>query len=85
MRAIYIGGTLAVGLLTGAVFAALSAAGWDDTMPRPLPAFIIGFMVGTASTVVSGALGGDAVDARRVQHCCASRPHAHRRGRADRG
>ena len=56
MRSIYIGGTLAVGLFTGTVFAALSAAGWDDTMPRPLPAFIIGFVFATASTVVSGLL-----------------------------
>jgi hypothetical protein len=56
MRAIYIGGTLAVGLLTGAVFAGLSAAGWDAALPGPLPAFIIGFVFGTASTVVSGLI-----------------------------
>jgi hypothetical protein len=43
--------------LTGAVFAGLSAAGWDDTHPGPLPAFIIGFVFGTASTVVSGLIG----------------------------
>lgn len=57
LRATYIGGTLAIGLLTGAVSDALSAAGWDDTMPRPLAAFIIGVVFGTASTVVSGRLG----------------------------
>jgi hypothetical protein len=57
MRAIYIGGTSAVGLLTAAVFAALSAAGWDGTFPEPLPAFIFGFVLGTALTVVSGLIG----------------------------
>ena len=31
LRAIYIGGTLAVGLLTGAGFATLQAVRWDDT------------------------------------------------------
>jgi hypothetical protein len=57
MRAIYIGGTLAVGLLTAAVFAALSAAGWEDALPGPLPAFTFGFVLGTALTVVSGFIG----------------------------
>ena len=53
MRAIRIGGTLAVGLLTGAAFAGLSAAGWGDTLPpRPLPAFIFGFVMGVTPILV---------------------------------
>ena len=53
MRAIYIGGALGVGLLTGAAFAWLSATGWDDTSPSPRVAIVVGFVVGTLSIVVS--------------------------------
>jgi hypothetical protein len=52
MRAIYIGGTLGIGLLTGATFALLSATGWDDTSFPPLVAFALGFAVSTLSMVV---------------------------------
>lgn len=53
LRTVYIGGTLAVGLLTDAAFAGLSTAGWGgDTLPRPLLAFIFGFVMGVAPMLV---------------------------------
>jgi Kef-type K+ transport system membrane component KefB len=52
MKAIYIGGTLGVGLLTGAAFALWSATGWDEASLPPLVAFVLGFVVSTVSIVV---------------------------------
>ena len=52
MRAIDIGGTLGIGLLTGAAFALLSASGWDNASLPPLVAFELGFVASTLSIVV---------------------------------
>ena len=54
--AIYVGGVLGVGLLTGAAYAFLSTTGWGDTSPSVPASFAIGFVVGTLSTVASAYL-----------------------------